>query len=527
MLKIKLAKNRLSFLMEAIETLFDPAMLDRGWEYYHKGLVTGLDVTGATLHATVRGTKAYRVELDLDHFERSSCTCPYGDWCKHMVAVFFTAYAAHGRPELLLMQMKQAMAARRRGARLLEKAAAPKALSQPQPNGDPRDWQRYFDQKFYGYSLGHQHSVESFQETAEAELLQAAADWPATARRLYELHAVLFMLRKVEQFYEDNKSSYLSYHYENGCRAVARHCYGKLQEIASAVDAGSAERDYRPQWEKTIDYVGDIALQGKTDPVEWSGIYRMLWWSLFRRSGREAKEKLRVSQLLEQSGLTPRKEDVLRIARSHFDVMAGDDATAFKRLEALHGKKPADFYPVLEELHRQGEWRRLLEWLRWLLPAMAKARQDDFQRLCGYWTEAAERMDAGEEWMRVMMSLLPRSYAQYADFLIRTERYKIWIDLQLSNRISPLHLSGGHLKAVEAADGELLLPLYHQSIERTILEKNRASYKMAVRQLKRLHTLYKRLKQPERWDDYIHRLAVKFARLRAFQEELEKGKWLS
>jgi hypothetical protein len=44
--------------------------------------------------------------------------------------------------------------------------------------------------------------------------------------------------------------------------------------------------------------------------------------------------------------------------------------------------------------------------------------------------------------------------------------------------------------------------------------------------LKKLHGYYKQLGQENRWEIYINRLADKFSRLRAFQEELKKGKWI-
>ncbi|MDT2246553.1 hypothetical protein P7H16_05635 [Paenibacillus larvae] len=82
------------------------------------------------------------------------------------------------------------------------------------------------------------------------------------------------------------------------------------------------------------------------------------------------------------------------------------------------------------------------------------------------------------------------------------------------------------LKAVEETDPALLLPLYHQSIERAILEKNRSSYKIAVRLLKELQEYYRILGRELQWKQYITFLSDKYARLRAFQEEFKKGKWV-
>jgi uncharacterized Zn finger protein len=90
-----------------------------------------------------------------------------------------------------------------------------------------------------------------------------------------------------------------------------------------------------------------------------------------------------------------------------------------------------------------------------------------------------------------------------------------------------MELHPEELHLLEKEDLKLLLPLYHQAVERCILEKNRTSYKDAVKLLKKLKTYYKRLKQQQRWEQYIVRLAAQYTRLRAFQEELRKGKVIS
>jgi uncharacterized Zn finger protein len=54
--------------------------------------------------------------------------------------------------------------------------------------------------------------------------------------------------------------------------------------------------------------------------------------------------------------------------------------------------------------------------------------------------------------------------------------------------------------------------------------KTRENYKMAVRYLKRIKAQYKKLKKEEAWENYIQHLSEEHKRLRAFKEELKKGK---
>jgi len=215
----------------------------------------------------------------------------------------------------------------------------------------------------------------------------------------------------------------------------------------------------------------------------------------------------------------------LLIALAHFELMDGKDEMALRRLQTISNLQPSDFFMILHEWVQREQWDRLLIWLRLLLPAMSKAKQEDLQTVCLYWQEAMKHQPTDEEWIRVMLSLLPRSYYYYTDYLIQTKRYRQWIDLQLSHQISPASLFTEHLKTIEQHDPALLLPLYHQATEKSISEKSRTAYQIALRYMRKLHTIYVRLKQVERWEDYLYLLTKKHARLRAFQEELRKGKW--
>lgn len=60
-----------------------------------------------------------------------------------------------------------------------------------------------------------------------------------------------------------------------------------------------------------------------------------------------------------------------------------------------------------------------------------------------------------------------------------------------------------------------------------IEERNRKSYRRAVRYLKKLRMLYKKLKRTNEWDVFIVQIASLHSRLRALQEELRKGKLIN
>lgn len=75
------------------------ASLWRGYDYYKENKVKNLIETSPGIFtADVKGTsdEPYVVEIDIAHPRKSKCNCPHADGkrivCKHMMAVYFTAY---------------------------------------------------------------------------------------------------------------------------------------------------------------------------------------------------------------------------------------------------------------------------------------------------------------------------------------------------------------------------------------------------------------------------------------------------
>lgn len=89
------------------------------------------------------------------------------------------------------------------------------------------------------------------------------------------------------------------------------------------------------------------------------------------------------------------------------------------------------------------------------------------------------------------------------------------------------HWESMYMDPIEKDDPQSIISLYHKYIRQLIEKKNRDSYKSAVKILKKLRTLYNKQKEQERWQQFLSQLIHKYARLRALQEELKKGKMSS
>lgn len=102
------------------EAQFQPQIVDRGFDYYCRGLVTDGQKSAHEIRAVVTGTRRYHVALTIEEevVTSAECDCPYaaeGKYCKHMAAVLFWAFGDDDQPEDLLeehgLSVPQLMAA--------------------------------------------------------------------------------------------------------------------------------------------------------------------------------------------------------------------------------------------------------------------------------------------------------------------------------------------------------------------------------------------------------------------------------
>jgi hypothetical protein len=74
--------------MGRIRALCTVDSFNRGMQYFKEGRVHKLRLSGGVVNAMVQGTRAYKVEINVDHGFESTCSCPYDfeGYCKHIVA---------------------------------------------------------------------------------------------------------------------------------------------------------------------------------------------------------------------------------------------------------------------------------------------------------------------------------------------------------------------------------------------------------------------------------------------------------
>jgi hypothetical protein len=363
--------------------------------------------------------------------------------------------------------------------------------------------------------------------TVNKVLLSFNKTWPPTLKHLYEVQVALFAMKRADalQAQMSGNFSHYAYQYRDYYRDMLHSCQNRLVQIMEEIDLEEAHRLYPGLLEETAAYLARHSFPQHDSHLRWRSVYSLLWSSLLQAPAWIDMERKRLEAALAEGSVTAMAKDALLTSLLLFDVLEGMDEQAISRAsKELGTKHPGLFVPFLQILYGKGEWDRLVLWLNWMQPLVKTSGSWFMESYLNYWQEASKHRELDKEWKEMISFLLPASFPYYSQFLVKQERYQEWADLNLLFLRSPLTMNKEILKLVEAHDVRFLLPLYHFAIERSILEKNRVSYKAAVKLLKKLHQFYKRLKELDRWDRYIIHISSQFSRYRAFQEELRKGK---
>ncbi|WP_020617411.1 hypothetical protein [Paenibacillus daejeonensis] len=382
------------------------------------------------------------------------------------------------------------------------------------------------------YQQEYGNEVRALVREALPELT-AEADW------LFDLNIHLFLLRK------QSTSGHSSY-------AAQIAASETIQEVANHLVHGSTLDIAARQWDRLLEtttYIRETAVTHHWSPTAFLDIYVELWIQMIAPKAdgnrifeeelarlNEAEETVLAAEKADSTSLTgstyghgPRKTHklFLLVARAWMQLWLVEDRKAWQLLEIAerHQLQPGHVFRFLSVLEEAGEWHRLEAWLSECATERIGRRPGTLEKYGRYWDAVVERVPEAEDRMwHGIKSQLPYSRSLYEEKLLHYRRWRQWVDYQLSVGSDPLDFRVKDLQPIDKEAPEALLPFYHQGAEKYVLLKNRNGYKRAVKLLKRLAKLYKKLKREERWAAYIETFARRHSRLRALQEELRKGK---
>lgn len=528
--------EKIEAMASAAARCLDPELFEKGRQHYRKGRVEYARVFGPRIYAQVSDIidgKKYIVQLHIDSFPLSTCTCARKHLCEHIAAVLIHHCGDGLQPDTVSPGFD---------VPALEFASPPESIVEtrknfpdiPTPEGPVERWYKYYEHQYqrlrevkcnylYSYSVHLANelyfSPRLYDEFTGCLLLQSD-HWPWPVKDLFRLYGCLFFMAGLEIQSKEQKSSFMD------SFQVGLIEEDFLDAFTSIIPAG-LQAQYQSFLQKLVQIVHESLFQ-QEQLFDWLWIYRLLCMDVFGDQEWWKKEKAYLEEKMEKAEEGGREYYVAALALASLYITGNRKEAALAVLQKPRKKRVGDMLFYLEYLTRQEEWDALLLWLRWMAPAVLKASPGVIEKICRYCIRGAENSEAPEQFIKLFRFWLPHGFDVYADYLLETGLHREWVELHMSclGRMET-GIDRGDLRYLESLDPAVLIPLYHQWAARLIEEKGRKSYKEAVRLLKKLRNIYRKQKRKREWETFISRLASYYPRLRAFQEELRKGKLIS
>ncbi|WP_433745269.1 SWIM zinc finger family protein [Falsibacillus pallidus] len=519
-------RNQVEYYGEQVLELLDAsnddhqALVQKGLHLYRQGMVYALDITSNHVETMVQDVTPFEVVLDLLFPVLNECTCPVDGICRHEMAVFFSLYSKVHSVEQWLDGWRNAKALKlvqglKRGSDLLKD-------SKPELSGYEK-WLSFYQSAYASLDSRNPYLLEMHTQNAYRNLLRKGPverEWKPlyqlfTAYFSYkELNRIVLELEEERDFDKTHMLSIFQYFLDEAEEAVDRLT---VTTMPFAFD------DYIAFLREDLPKLIEDTPAFRYETIE---LYRVLWTQLFKNTAWRKSELARLQDLT----LTTFEED---IAAAHLSLLLREDEAALEILEELE----VDALPYLpywlKWLGSHGQMRRYKQLLQFAvewIPDFLEGLERDFHRVSftRFFLDSIDQGFLEKEDSSFMenlyIKLLPYSYHYYREFLSVKKQYKKLLELEVMIGNGIDDLDKGDVKTINTEAPHLLLPFYHTSVSRFLEERNRDSYKKAVKHLKKLRTIYRKEKKLPQWEHFFQNLLDQTKRLRAFHEECRKGK---
>ncbi|WP_051620961.1 SWIM zinc finger family protein [Paenibacillus sp. UNC451MF] len=502
-------------LLEQVAGTFNEVTLSRGFNYFKQQRVVRLVASeDRVIQAWVTGSEEYKVTLHLNHFKSNSCNCPVQTNCKHQAAVMMELADRLGYPASQIVNAKH---------HLKRITPSPETSLNQLPSMKISGWhdvmKQYTSRVTPSYDLGmYSDALRNQLQTIRKDSI----NFSDMDRIFFELHQELFILRKMKEHSAQNS---VNYYTSFALYRLSDKIQDWLQHQSALVDFSlHAER-----LEETLDYLRQQMLDETNHKYLDFGLYTALWEHGIAHSPELGHWVTQEITELEKQTSDSQSASLLA-AKAYLYLYQSKNKKAWETLQESNSllKAPASlFFPFLNRIMDSHNWDELVDWLIKTANCFYGQKNKELDAYMGYWKAAISHVPEAENHLwTALEGMLPHSIPIMEDVLYEQRRWKPWLELQIIQGHDPHSHKVSVLQPIEKEAPELLLPFYHQAIEQYVSLKNRHDYKLAVKLLKRLDKVYKKMKQVERWDRFFAGFIERHSRLRALQEEMKKGKLL-
>ncbi|KQU20212.1 MULTISPECIES: hypothetical protein [Peribacillus] len=515
----------------------DSDVVNQGLQLYRQGLVDLKEEAVDTITAEVQDVTRYKARLNLLFPQDGSCTCDSRFICRHQMAVFFSAYSEYASVSDWLSEWNapknttpaQALQQVKRASELLKQVEEKSIiLDKSYPS-----WKQFVNVTFTEQVEPHlgapTYVIENHIQTYFKRLSSKAPmerEWKLLYHFVTQFCTMQLTLRMIQLHKSQTQTIRVFY-------ALAVDLAEELHETVQPLSRQARPFAFDPFVFSIKEDVAKLLNGGEGLEYEKIDLYREIWSFLFTTSSWRKEELERVKRELPEQYLGTTERTSYSLAAIHLSLLENQDHQAIELLHELKKEACPYIFYWLTLLSESDNRSRAIPFIEFIIAHVQEFLEDlsdyyqrvDFVRTfttlissCCY---KLKRTDLLEKFYR---ATLPHSYWNYANFLFEQGQYKKWVEMHIYSDISIDLISSESIKEVVSKEPELILPLYYHAVQEKVSLKNRPAYKQAVRYLKKMRTIYKKSKKEDVFERYILYVADSTKRLRAFQEELKRGK---
>ncbi|MEZ7172477.1 hypothetical protein [Sporosarcina sp. OR05] len=439
----------------------------------------------------------------------ATCTCEEPGWCPHKIAVVFHLYSQFHSLTDWLHEWQQTEVTQMT-LKLSERSPEAwnvvlRQLTNPLRNMDPRENANVF---IHETSLMDQKVIP---------LAPFEWEWKPLFDLFYRLHVV------------DAAWSYVQVHLDDSNQFTYREWQLQMwlgEQIGKIKDHAQSLRKKLRLFETDVFYdalkimIQSITLYNKGLFEKRLELFRVMWDLLYTD---QASQKKELARLLEEDSA----EAPFFAAYVYLEWI--DDVALEKVAAQTGGKRVTHWLPLADHALDMGQTESLAIIMESIYPyigtyyELLKTNGDKhhFIRKMDELLEEAHFPEIRRE--ELFMLYGKDGVSAFGDFLIERERFDEWAALMHRFNVPYDGVDPDTLKFVLANDPASVMPLLHTYAMQFIQEKNRHSYRRAVRLFKNMKTGAKKSGKIEFWNRYIDTVREQYKRLRALSEEMEKG----
>ncbi|MEH7307905.1 SWIM zinc finger family protein [Neobacillus drentensis] len=512
----------------------DARLVQKGLMLYRQGLVKQLQVWNEKITATVQDVTPCYVTLEFEYLSLSKCSCPGEGFCRHQMAVFFSAYSRVGSVADWVTEwrepMKEKTAFSNWGMKTAKDLIKANGVSKPDYGRWVHSFEVSFDTLLATKKYTSAYVIPELFGIYERRI-HASAPVEQEWRLLYELVGIVVSFQKLARL-----SDQLG-HDEDTVKRAYLHLFHNLMDDAEDLSIKIGVQSLPFDFDEFVDKLraDTFEILNCTQGLQYERffLYRLLWIHFFKKKAWREEELVKIQARLKelQDWESPA---ALLLAGIHLNFLLGNDEAALKLVGPFSDEEITPYLVFwIDYLSGLKAWKRVGPVIELFLQKV----KEYLEQLGGYHSCAtfvrnalrsvapycaeSERVDLYE---RALLVMLPYSFGDYEFVLFERKQYDRWGELQAFVGLDYYELPKDRLKQIEKERPEVLLGMLHQTAQKEIDQKNRASYRMAVRHLKKLRTLYKKLKRVDDWEYYLDTLLERTKRLRAFHEECKRSK---